>query len=247
MTLTLKAHEPFSHREAMVLAATEYARLIALLESLTEDEWRRPTECSPWTVRDMASHLLGYMRLSCSVREQARQVRAAKRRGGSIADSLAALQVEELRDLSPAQVLAEIRQRAEPAVRGRRRVPALVRRGVRISAELPVSGQQERWPMGYLVDTIGTRDGWMHRLDICLALDREPVLTPEHDGRLVADVAGEWARRHGQPVDLQLTGPAGGHFRTGSGGPDLSYDAITFCRLLSGRDGQPVLGTEVPC
>lgn len=239
MTTTVQAYEPLGHGEAMVLAAAEYSRLITLLESLTEDEWQRPTECTPWTVRDMATHLLGYMRFSCSVREQARQLRAAKRRGGSIADSVAALQVEELRDLSPAQILTEIRERAEPAVRGRRRVPAVVRRGVRVAAELPVSGRQERWPMGYLVDIIGTRDGWMHRLDLCRALGREPVLTPEHDGRLVADVAGEWARRHGQPVDLHLTGPAGGHFGTGSGKTALSYDAITFCRLPPDATASP--------
>ena len=246
MTTTVQAYEPLGHGEAMVLAAAEYSRLITLLESLTEDEWQRPTECTPWTVRDMATHLLGYMRFSCSVREQARQLRAAKRRGGSIADSVAALQVEELRDLSPAQILTEIRERAEPAVRGRRRVPAVVRRGVRVAAELPVSGRQERWPMGYLVDIIGTRDGWMHRLDLCRALGREPVLTPEHDGRLVADVAGEWARRHGQPVDLHLTGPAGGHFGTGSGKTALSYDAITFCRLPPDATASPSWTQKCP-
>ena len=35
-----------------------------------------------------------------------------------------------------------------------------------------------------------------------------PELTPEHDGRIVADVVAEWSRRHGQPYVLTLTGPA---------------------------------------
>ena len=100
--------------------------------------------------------------------------------------------------------------------------------------------------MGYLVDTIATRDAWMHRMDISRAVDRSPELTPDHDGRLVADVVGEWAARHGRPVDLSLEGPADGEFSYGSGGPHLSYDAVEFCRLLSGRGGRPLFDTEVP-
>ncbi|GAA0916695.1 maleylpyruvate isomerase family mycothiol-dependent enzyme [Virgisporangium aurantiacum] len=32
-------------------------RVMALLESLTDDEWRRPSLCDGWTVRDVAAHL----------------------------------------------------------------------------------------------------------------------------------------------------------------------------------------------
>lgn len=36
------------------------AALLALLESLTDEEWQRPTRCCPgWSVKDMAAHLLG--------------------------------------------------------------------------------------------------------------------------------------------------------------------------------------------
>lgn len=246
MTATSQIHTPLSHDQGMALAGVESARLLQLLSSLTDEEWRRPTECSPWTVRDMATHLLGGVRASCSVREQLRQVRAAKRRGGSIADALSALQVEELAELTPHQVLQELRERSEDAIRGRRRVPAVVRHGMRIGADLPVSGRKERWRMGYLIDTIATRDAWMHRMDISRAVERSPELSPDHDGRLVADVVGEWAGRHGRPVDLTLDGPAGGEYSYGSGGPHLTYDAVEFCRLLSGRGGRPVFDTEVP-
>ena len=34
-------------------------RLLALLESLTEEEWHRPTAAGKWTVKDVALHLLG--------------------------------------------------------------------------------------------------------------------------------------------------------------------------------------------
>lgn len=34
------------------------AKLIELLESLTDEEWQSPTVCSRWTVKDIAAHLL---------------------------------------------------------------------------------------------------------------------------------------------------------------------------------------------
>lgn len=246
MTSVQDTSAPLGHEEAMRLAAQEYARLADLLSSLDPLDWARPTCCPPWTVRDMTGHLLGAMRMSASVREQVRQVMAARRHEGSMADGLSAFQVEQTSGLSDREVLAELHELAPRAVRGRRRIPAVARRAVRVSSVLPVSGRAERWSLGYLVGTILTRDAWMHRLDICQAVGREPALTADHDGRLVADIVGEWCRRHGRPVDLTLTGPAGGHFRSGGDAAPLSYDAVEFCRLLSGREGSPVLDTEVP-
>ena len=95
--------------------------------------------------------------------------------------------------------------------------------------------------------TILTRDPWMHRADVARATGREMVLTPEHDGRIVADAVAEWARRHGRPFRLTLTGPAGGEFVSGDGGEVLTLDAIEFCRVLSGRvEGAGLLSQEVP-
>jgi hypothetical protein len=102
------------------------------------------------------------------------------------------------------------------------------------------------WTFGYLLDVIQTRDPWLHRVDICRATGRELVLTAEHDGRLVADVVADWAARHGEPFDLILTGPAGGRFVVGTGGPVIEIDAIEFCRVLSGRaPGTGLLATPV--
>jgi hypothetical protein len=73
------------------------------------------------------------------------------------------------------------------------------------------------------------------------------VLTAEHDGRLVTDVVSEWARRHGQPFTLTLTGDAGGVYVAGAGGEHIELDAVEFCRILSGRArGTGLLTTEVP-
>lgn len=101
--------------------------------------------------------------------------------------------------------------------------------------------------MGYLLDVILTRDPWMHRVDIARATGREIELTPEHDGRIIADVVAEWARLHGTPVTLTLTGPAGGEYVAGENGEHITIDAVEFCRTLSGRaTGIGLLTQEVP-
>ena len=35
-----------------------HGHLLVLLRSLTSDDWHRPTVCSAWCVKDIASHLL---------------------------------------------------------------------------------------------------------------------------------------------------------------------------------------------
>jgi hypothetical protein len=72
-------------------------------------------------------------------------------------------------------------------------------------------------------------------------------LTPEHDGRLVADIVAEWASIHGQAFELVLEGPAGGKFVHGSDGEQVEIDAIEFVRILSGRlPGSGILANPLP-
>ena len=237
---------PLGHKVAMELAATEYARIANLLDSLDPADWSKPTDCAPWDVRTLSTHVLGAMRASGSRREQLRQLREAKRRSGSLADALSALQVEELAKHQPVVIAAEIRARSADAVRGRRNTPALARRFVPVDSVLPATGTAERWRLGYFVDVITTRDCWMHRIDICRATGRFPMLTPGHDGRIVADVVAEWARRHGRPFRVALSGEAGGVFLSGRGAEEQRYDAVEFCRSLSGRGPSLPFDTEVP-
>ncbi len=99
----------------------------------------------------------------------------------------------------------------------------------------------------YLLDVGFTRDVWAHRIDICGATGRRLHLTADHDGRLVADIVGEWASIHGQPFELVLEGPAGGKFSQGTGGERVEIDAIDFVRVLSGRPpGTGVLANPLP-
>lgn len=87
----------------------------------------------------------------------------------------------------------------------------------------------------------------MHRLDMCRATGREMVLTPDHDGGLVADVVLEWARRHGRPFSLILGGPAGGRWAAAGGAEDIEMDALDFCWTLAGRArGTGLLEKPVP-
>ena len=148
--------------------------------------------------------------------------------------------------MTPEQITRRFAARAPKAARGRRRAPGFIRR--RVMPELQrVGGRDEAWTIGYLIDVILTRDPWMHRADIVRATGADLVLTAGHDGVLVADVVAEWAARHGQPYTLHLTGPAGGTWARGQGGPLLETEAVEFCRVISGRgraDG--LLAVQVP-
>ena len=70
------------------------------------------------------------------------------------------------------------------------------------------------------MDVIYTRDAWLHRVDVARATEQPLELTPDHDGRMVADVVRDWADRHGQPFRLDLDGPAGGSYKRGVGGEE---------------------------
>jgi uncharacterized protein (TIGR03083 family) len=227
------------------LAATEYDRLGELLRTLEPDDWARPTECPGWDVRAMAGHVLGMTEMAASLRQTVLQNIGAARAGGGI-DALTALQVRTRAGLPVADVIERYAVAAPRAVRGRRRLSRLI--GRRTLPEDQVVGERrERWRFGFLFDVVLTRDTWMHRMDISRAVGRDPVLTPDHDGMLVADVVAEWSRRHGRPYRLRLTGPAGGSWAAGTGGPELELDAVEFCRLLSGRgEGRGLLAEQVP-
>ncbi|NKE62087.1 maleylpyruvate isomerase family mycothiol-dependent enzyme [Lentzea sp. PSKA42] len=226
----------------MRLAKTEYERFLALLEGLAPQDWSKPTGCPGWDVRAMAAHLLGMAEMSASMREGMRQVKLAQARGGVLVDALTALQVEERAGMSPAQIVARYAEVTPRAVKARRRTPWFARRHKMPTTET-VNGREEAWTLGFVTDVIMTRDPWMHRTDIAKATGAPMVLTADHDGVLVDDVVHEWAERHGRPFTLHLTGPAGGTW--GSDGPKLEFDAVEFCRALSGRGTAP-LDTEVP-
>jgi uncharacterized protein (TIGR03083 family) len=238
---------PINRSEARSLAATENERVLDLLRSLSDGDWSKQTDCPAWDVRALAGHVLGGMEGFCSFGRLAHLMRAAKKEAGkdSFIDGMTRVQVRERADLSHAELLRRLADAGPRSARFRSRVPRPFR-AMPMKQEL-LSGATESWKMGYLLDTILTRDTWMHRVDIARATGREFVQTVEHDGRIVADAVAEWARRHGQPFTLELTGTAGGTFTSGSGGEVLSLDAVELCRILSGRATEGgLLAQEVP-
>jgi len=235
-----------SHPEAMGLAETEFARMVALLQQLRPQQWQRQTICELWDVRAMAGHVLGMAQAQASFPQFIHDLRSARKRGGgSMIDAMNATQVKERSHLTAAEVVDGLVSASPRAVRARRRSPAPMRWLLRIPQDPPFQG--ERLQYGFLVDTIFTRDTWIHRLDIVRATGGEMVLTHDHDGRIVADAVADWARRHGQPFDLTLTGPAGGHWGRGTDGETFELDALDFCWTIAGRrPGGGLLKTRVP-
>ena len=237
-----------SHWEAMQLQLVEVDRAVAMLSSLSPDDWTARTDCPEWDVREVYLHVLGACEGSASPFQGMHQLRLGrrykKRHGGELQAGMSAVQVAERQHLSPADLVEKLAHAGPRAVRRRGKLLGWFRRHMKVSD----GGQNvERFTLGYLVDTIYLRDLWMHRVDASRATAREMVLTAEHDGRIVADIVAEWARRHGQPFTLELIGPAGGRFRGSAGAEPIVMDAVEFCRTVAGRaPGTGLLATTVP-
>ena len=234
-----------THDDWMALTRTEYVRMDELLDGLTAEEWLRETDCGDWRVREVVAHLVGAGESNASFRELLRQARIgrAAAHGRDLVDGMNDVQVRERTGLTPDQLLLALRDVAPRAVAGRARYPAWLR-----STPLPLGPPVGTKPLGHLLGPIYTRDLWMHRVDISRAVGRDLVLTSEHDGALVADVVDEWARAHGRPYRLTLTGPAGGTFASTDAADvvPLELDAVEFLRGVSGRAPDVVTyGTRV--
>lgn len=235
---------PITRTESFAIAQVAIARELDLLRSLTPQEWELPTACPAWTVRQVVVHQCAMAEAFLSPVEGLRQVRAGKRLEKT--EGLPPLDAfmqggQRARDAWDAQqVLARFEALALPFARRRARFPEPLRSVLRAPTNDGTVG------LGYLFDRVINRDLFLHRVDICDASGRELVLTADHDGRLVEDVVADWASAHGQPFDLTLAGPAGGHWSRGTGGEVIVMDAVEFARVLSGRGkGSDLLATPV--
>ena len=223
---------------AMALARTEYEKVVALLAGLTSEQWSAPTDCPGWDVRAMAGHMLGMAQMAASLREMLRQQRATakrhKRDGGLSIDALTAVQVDKNAGLTTSELVEAMRDVGPRAARARRRTPAPVRNR-NLPEQQDVAGDKESWTIGFLLDTILTRDPFMHRIDICRAAGMGLDASAAHEGHIVEDVVREWAGRHRSPYVLELTGPAGGRWQEAGSGEAITVDALEFCRAVGGR------------
>jgi len=221
--------------EARILAETEFVRFAELAASLSDEEWATPTDCTGWNVRKMALHVLGSGDAQASFPTFVHQLRRGVPLNKQIdshhwVDGMNELQIREREHLSNDEIVTQLRAVGAAAVKGRWGTPPPMR-------YLPIPfGPPVGWtPLKYLLDVGFTRDMWAHRIDIHAAINRPMHLTPDHDGRLVADIVAEWSDIHDQPFELVLEGPAGGKFSHGEGGERVEIDALDFIRTLSGR------------
>lgn len=233
-----------SRTEAPWHARTAYQRVVHLLEGLSDTDWSRPTDCAGWDVWTMVAHLAGATASCASIREAGRQVIAGRRlvkgTGRPMLDGINDTQIRERAGRTPTELLQELQHTLPRAVHRRATYPRLLRR---VPIPDPTVGSVS---LGELMDVIYTRDAWLHRVDLARATEQPLELTPDHDGRIVADVVRDWADRHGQPFRLHLDGPAGGSYEHGVGGENHGLDAVEFCRILSGRGkGAGLLATRV--
>lgn len=237
-TIDVTSIARIGHDEAMRITAVENAAFAAALAAIEPDEWALPTDCDRWDVHGLVAHVVGSAAAQASPREFARQVRAGRRllaELGSDAwwDGVNELHVLERADHTPAALSAEWADRSAAALKSRTKLPRPIAALPLLSLPAPIGRQ----PVRYLFDMGFTRDVWMHRIDLAVALGHEPDLDSAHDGRIVADVVAEWAATHGLPFTLELTGPAGGTFRSGpaGAGEELSVSVVELCRCLTER------------
>ena len=235
-TIAPSVARTLSPSEAAELTAQQDRALIDMLRTLGPESWDATTDCAPWTVRDIVAHILGWAEALTSFREAGHQLVAARRRVkefGNPVDSQNQVQVDERADLSPDELLDRLEETLP-------RFSRFCRGAGRIGRVVPlydgtILGLTN---VNYLLNTIFTRDHFMHRVDISRATGAELVVGGS-EARLIEDVVCDWGRRRNVSALVDLTGPAGGAYLVGSP-PEASIegDAIVFARVLAGR-GRP--------
>lgn len=232
---------PLSHDEAAAIASLELERFLALLDALTGDDWERPTYCTKWNVRQVVAHVAGsharFAHWSEFERQMSSEVQRPYREAGlNPLDARNQIQVDDRRDALPADLIVELRAVGPRSIEVRRGIPDLLRAG---RVRMPIG----EVAIGYVTDTLLTRDMWMHRLEIGLATRHGMAQTVEHDGRIVALVLHELAEKllpslAERSVVYELSGPAGGHWRIGENpepSATIAMDVLDFNLLASER------------
>lgn len=222
--------------EASRLLTTAFGRFMRLLESLTPEDWPKPTACTAWDVHDIVAHQAGGYASATSYKEMFRQYIRMLKPGQLPEDAINALQVGERAHKSPSNLIAELKKIGEKAIHNW----AYGFRAIKwIGVPHPIGGFMT---IQYLMWVTHSRDTWMHRLDICRATNRPFEQTREHDGRIVELVVLDTARKlnkrlNSRAIALALTGVAGGNWKIGDGDSvaELEMDALDFNIFISGR------------
>lgn len=217
----------------------ELRATLSTFRELSDEDWRRPTVCDGWTVRDMLAHTVGQFEELPRPWVAVRRVRQAARTHPGLGplDGHNEVQIEDRKAVPGPELIGALAHFAPQGLIALRRMPAPARRKVRLSLLYPEARALPDDSMDYLGNVLLVRDTWMHRVDLGDATGAEPVLDG-HDREIVSqvvlDLALSWT---GPSAELDLRGPAGGHYLLGIGAPaaTLRADAVDFARHLSGR------------
>lgn len=235
----LAAEVPYvTAEEAQQLMLVEIERFLDLMENLEPEDWGKPTACSAWNVRDILAHQAGGYAGGASLREMIRQGSQKPVPGELPEDAVNAFQLRERADRTPEELIAELREVGPTAARK-------WAHGYRLFKPFSIPHPDEgRLSFRHLMWVIHSRDTWMHRLDICRAVERDFFQTRDHDGRIVSlvmrDTASVLKRKTANPpLVIELSGTAGGAWLTGRGAPaaEVRMDALEFNIFASGRYG----------
>ena len=220
------------HAEAIALAAAQNEAFLAELKRLEPGDWDRVTDCDPWTVHDITVHLLAWANAVTSPREFFRQTKETlkvRKEWPNIVDAQNAVQVEEGRDLTPEVIISRLE----------RALPRFLKVRDRLSIALkPIptyNGLLGFISLGFIGETIFTRDTFMHRIDIAEATGKDMRQGP-NEKRLVGDCVKEWGKASKANARVVLSGPAGGDYLVGDGkAATIRASATDFARVLAGR------------
>ncbi len=206
--------------------------------ALSASQWAAATECTGWTVRDMAAHLLGAQEDMLSVRRTLQRRRTGHKRypGLSALDAANQQQVDDHARDTNGDVVACYRANTPKVAHRAATFPALLR-GIPVDKTMAPGGLPLR--IGYLFTTIYLRDAWMHGIDMARATG-VPRASTETDamvvGQVMRDVAVAWS--DGPNVEVELTGEISGTWQFGpqdETASRITADGVDFCRRLSGR------------
>lgn len=244
-TAAISGHQiaPLTPGQVAEAAAAELEACLALLKNLDDGDWPAPTDCAGWTVHELTAHLAGQYQDLANPAGYLRRHRRGHRRYPALSrlDAHNRQQIDDLGGRTGPELAAMLATTGPRAIRARRRVPGLVRRQHigRLYPEEPLPDDR----LSYVLDVLGLRDPWMHRIDLARAAGR-PLLLGAHDRLITAQVIADLARTwDGPPLLLELTGPAGGRWTLGNNPPaaTIQADTVDYMRTLSGRNDHPGL------
>lgn len=211
--------------------------LAGAFETLTPEQWEMDTECTGWTVRHMAAHLLGAQEDALAIRTVLWRRMKGRRRYPHLAllDAANQVQVDDHADLSVLQLCRAYRDNIP---RVAHRVGAFPRALAGIAVDKTMAPGNAPLRLGFLFNVIYLRDAWMHGMDLARATGQPRAATAADAlvlAQIMRDAATAWGA--GPAVELVLTGELSGTWQLGDGGSQaqLRSNGTELCRSLSGR------------